>query len=121
MIDFILCPDYMRQLHCTSAGSQRWNMNSDHRAIHLAIPAVDNGRTNKRWKRPTKREVNDPGLFGEAVEKHIREKTPGDLKEMDELFAEIAAAMPTQLRGRNSQEIPGCKTSTSRECISPYR
>ncbi len=70
VIVFFLCPEHMLKWHdeakCRSA---KWNMQSDHRTIQLTMPEAENGKKKKRWTSPRKRELNDPGDFGEKVEK----------------------------------------------------
>ena len=49
MIDFFLCPEYMlRRQHTAKGGSSSWNIQSDHRAIRLTLPQVNDIRDKKK-------------------------------------------------------------------------
>ncbi len=72
-------------------------MQSDHRSIQLALP-IPVGRKKKKWKPPRKHDIQDPHLFGEAVKTDLLNKQPQDLLQMEQTFAETAAAMGKKKR-----------------------
>ena len=107
MIDFFLCPEYMmRWQHTAKGGSSSWNMQSDHRAIKLTLPHIDDIRDKGRWTTPKKRELANPSDFGTLAAAAIQARAPTTIKELDHMFAEIAKAMPKRTTGKKHTQDP---------------
>jgi hypothetical protein len=96
----------LRWQHTAKGGSSNWNMQSDHRAIRLTLPQVNDIRNKKRWTTPKKRELAKPSDFGALVEASVQQNPPTNIQELDHMFSETAKAMPKAAPRKKQEQDP---------------
>ena len=86
-----------------------WNMQSDHRVIQMTLLG-DEVKKKKSWTPPRKREVDNPGEFGEILEERVKNQRQDNLEQMDALMADIAEHMPRKQGGRKQAKTHGSRS-----------
>ena len=67
MIDFFLGPEHMIRDHYGPREKEGlWSMQSDHRVIQMTLLG-DQAQKKRNWTPPRKREIDNPGEFGEIM------------------------------------------------------